>query len=425
MSDAVSLSRHPRVSALLKKLQRKRTGRSIKNGVTATSVRGGKPRRMGRSDSYDVRTSFLLSASLRDRPSSQHPVFTGSQVFYMKMSAVPGISPKTKTRAAFRIHSAEVVPISELRVAARNTAHRMYDQDMQTAMGDFDTQVTNRLASGEARDPHYRMSMVVQSISFHISVSGMQYHKNWYFESPSVGYFSNFKPSDSTFIARAHIMAPACFESQRSRKSNRIFPSLFGRHQLINFIHNFSNHNSWFGRQSNGEGTGQLLRCPTLFSFHDRTHHYRREDGWDDIPSTKTLKGVFHGFAAAWRTPGRRDGGITLVVFPRRAPDLSPRPASGQAFNIQYRHRGRVPDTPNLPRRAIFEDLLLSHPRGPPASSVISKKNARSRTLDRPVRCAASITQRSTEGASTIAQIAGQQTRRKEVQPKVQHYYVN
>ncbi|KAJ6560419.1 hypothetical protein B0H19DRAFT_115787 [Mycena capillaripes] len=127
--------------------------------------------------------SFLHAQGLWTRPPSEHPVYDTPQVFYVRMASAPGISSKTKARAAFRIVSAEVVSMSELRTAATSPGHRMYDQDMQELVEDFDMQLADRVSSGIALHPNYRLSMVVQRIYFHNGVSAMTFHKNWYFEA--------------------------------------------------------------------------------------------------------------------------------------------------------------------------------------------------------------------------------------------------
>ncbi|KAJ7129290.1 hypothetical protein C8R44DRAFT_776397 [Mycena epipterygia] len=147
--------------------------------------------------------TLLHAQGFWDRPPSAQLVdpTTGLQVFYVKMSTVPGISRKTKARAAFHIDSAEVVSISELRVAATDRAHRMYDQDMKTIIDDFDNQVADKLASGRALHPHYRMSMVVHSVYFHNGVSAMQYHKNWYFEDDRrIDYSRQWRPPTGDWL---------------------------------------------------------------------------------------------------------------------------------------------------------------------------------------------------------------------------------
>ncbi|KAJ6475663.1 hypothetical protein DFH09DRAFT_1109178 [Mycena vulgaris] len=167
---------------------------------------------MGRSDSYAVRPSFVLSANrmgfqispaavpfstVCSRPLGPSTIptscFHGSTSIlredvrcarYFAENQDPGGVPHTQHRG--RPH---------LRVARGGEKQLLYDQDMQTVVDDFDTQAANRLASGEPRDPHYRMSMVVQSISFHSGVSGMQYHKNWYFECDSrMDYSLQWRP---------------------------------------------------------------------------------------------------------------------------------------------------------------------------------------------------------------------------------------
>ncbi|KAJ7693933.1 hypothetical protein B0H17DRAFT_1330254 [Mycena rosella] len=139
--------------------------------------------------------SLLHAQGLWDRPPSEHPLSMAPQVFYVQLSSVPGISQKTKARAAFRVDNAAVVPMSELRVAATDTTHRLYDQDVQTMVDDFDKHLADRVASGMALHPNYRMTMVVHSVHFHNGIRAMQYHKNWYFEDDSrTDYSPQWRP---------------------------------------------------------------------------------------------------------------------------------------------------------------------------------------------------------------------------------------
>ncbi|KAJ7498561.1 hypothetical protein FB451DRAFT_1161293 [Mycena latifolia] len=87
-----------------------------------------------------------------------------------------------QARAAFRIDSAEVVPMSELRVAATDATHRLYDQDVKVIVADFDRQFADTVASGVALSLNHRISMVLHSVYFHNGISAMQFHKNWYYE---------------------------------------------------------------------------------------------------------------------------------------------------------------------------------------------------------------------------------------------------
>ncbi|KAJ7658680.1 hypothetical protein DFH06DRAFT_1130970 [Mycena polygramma] len=126
--------------------------------------------------------SLLRAQGYWDRPPSEHPIYDIPQVLYVKMSAAPGISSKTKGRAAFRIVSAELLPFSELRIAAATPGHPMCNQRMQYIVEDFDSQLADRAFAGTALRPYYSLSMVVHRLDFHNGFSAMAFHKHWYLE---------------------------------------------------------------------------------------------------------------------------------------------------------------------------------------------------------------------------------------------------
>ncbi|KAJ7658679.1 hypothetical protein DFH06DRAFT_1327245 [Mycena polygramma] len=126
--------------------------------------------------------SLLRAQGYWDRPPSEHPVYPIPQVLYVKMSAAPGISSKTKGRAAFRIVSAELLPFSELRMAAATPGHPMCNQRMQYIVEDFDSQLAHRAFAGTALRPDYSISMVVHRLDFHNGFSAMAFHRHWYLE---------------------------------------------------------------------------------------------------------------------------------------------------------------------------------------------------------------------------------------------------
>ncbi|KAK7062156.1 hypothetical protein R3P38DRAFT_2833735 [Favolaschia claudopus] len=126
--------------------------------------------------------SLLRGQGYWDLPPSRQLVKDTPQVFYIKMTSVRDISQKTKARAAFRIDDAEFFPISELRIAAKERGHRLYDQDVQAVVDDFDQHIAYATSSGKALNPNYRLCMVLHRVYFHNSISAMVFHKNWYFE---------------------------------------------------------------------------------------------------------------------------------------------------------------------------------------------------------------------------------------------------
>ncbi|KAJ7682308.1 hypothetical protein DFH06DRAFT_1160807 [Mycena polygramma] len=145
--------------------------------------------------------SLLHAQGLWNSPPSEHPAYNTPQVFYVQLSSVPGISSRTKARAAFRVVNAEIVSISELRIAAKDRAHRMYDQDMQTIVQDFDRQSADQVSSGRALHPNYRGYMVVHSVYFHNGFSAMRFHKNWYFERDSrTDYTQQWRPPTDDWL---------------------------------------------------------------------------------------------------------------------------------------------------------------------------------------------------------------------------------
>lgn len=140
--------------------------------------------------------SLLHAQGLWDRPPSEHPVYDTPRVFYVQMSSAPGISARTKARAAFRVLNAEVLPISELRTAATNRGHQMYDQNMKAIIADFDRHFASRVSSGMALKPNYRICMVVHHVDFNNGVSTETFHKNWYFEDDRrIDYSRQWRPT--------------------------------------------------------------------------------------------------------------------------------------------------------------------------------------------------------------------------------------
>ncbi|KAJ6538442.1 hypothetical protein DFH09DRAFT_1323686 [Mycena vulgaris] len=102
---------------------------------------------------------------------------------------------QSQARAAFHIDSVEVVPVSEIREAATDTSHRMYNQDIKTIIADFDKHFVDRLASGRTLHPNYRMTMVVHTLSFHNGVNALACHKSWYFDGDSAtDYLRQWRP---------------------------------------------------------------------------------------------------------------------------------------------------------------------------------------------------------------------------------------
>ncbi|KAJ7167647.1 hypothetical protein C8R46DRAFT_254278 [Mycena filopes] len=145
--------------------------------------------------------SLLRAQGLWDQPPLANPVLQVPQVLYMKMVSTPGISSRTKARAAFRVLSAEIVPITELRIAAADSAHRMYDIDMKEVVKDFDVYVADARASGAALHPHYRVSMVVHSLDFNNGVTRMAYHKNWFFTDDNrTDYSHQWRPATDDWL---------------------------------------------------------------------------------------------------------------------------------------------------------------------------------------------------------------------------------
>ncbi|KAJ7126457.1 hypothetical protein C8R43DRAFT_1135040 [Mycena crocata] len=139
--------------------------------------------------------SVLHAQGLWDRPPAEHPTFATPQVFYTKLSASPGLSPRTKARAAFRVENAEIFPVSELRVAAVDTTHRLYNIDMAAIVADFDQHVADRISSGPGLMSNYRITMVVHSITFRNGFGAMSYLRNWYFEGDQrTDYSQQWRP---------------------------------------------------------------------------------------------------------------------------------------------------------------------------------------------------------------------------------------
>lgn len=113
-----------------------------------------------------------------------------SQVFFINLSTVPGLSSSTKARAAFRVDHAEVLTVDDFRDAVTRRSHRLYNQDNGQLMADYD----RRKAMA---NPDRRLCMVVQRIYFHNGISAMMYNKNWYFEDDYTNdYSTQWKPHD-------------------------------------------------------------------------------------------------------------------------------------------------------------------------------------------------------------------------------------
>ncbi|KAJ7755975.1 hypothetical protein B0H16DRAFT_1540274 [Mycena metata] len=145
--------------------------------------------------------SLLRAQGLWDDPPPANPARTPPQVFYIRMTSTPGISSRTKARSAFRVVSAEVVPMSELRIAAMDTGHRMYDVDMKEVIQDYDTYIENARTTRVALHPRYRISMVVHSLDFHNGATHMMYHKNWFFTDDNrTDYSRQWRPATDDWL---------------------------------------------------------------------------------------------------------------------------------------------------------------------------------------------------------------------------------
>lgn len=145
--------------------------------------------------------SLLRAQGCWDRPPSEHPVYNSPQVLYVKLTSAPGISSRTKGRAAFRITSAELLPLSELRRAAVTPRHRLCDLDMQHIVEDFDLQLADRVFAGIALRPHHSLSMVVHRLDFHNGASAMPFYKHWYLERDTrADYTQQWRPPTDDWL---------------------------------------------------------------------------------------------------------------------------------------------------------------------------------------------------------------------------------
>ncbi|KAJ7682307.1 hypothetical protein DFH06DRAFT_1464071 [Mycena polygramma] len=147
--------------------------------------------------------SLLHAQGVWNLPPSEHPIYDGPQVLMVKLSPAPGISSRTKGRAAFRVVTAQLVPFSELRIAAATPGHQMCNPDMQHIVEDCDSQLENRLFkfAGISLRPHHSLSMVIHRLDFHNGVSAMSFYKHWYLERDTrADYTQQWRPPTDDWL---------------------------------------------------------------------------------------------------------------------------------------------------------------------------------------------------------------------------------
>ncbi|KAJ7368806.1 hypothetical protein DFH08DRAFT_796653 [Mycena albidolilacea] len=140
--------------------------------------------------SCEVHSFQTMVAEADELDPDQMATLSMQAVYPLLMTSAPGISAKTKARAAFRVVSAEVVPSSEFRTAAADRGHRMYYRDTKAVVQDFDRYFGDAVSSGRTLHPNRCLCMVVQSIDFNNGVTAMVLTKNWYPERDSKKNYS-------------------------------------------------------------------------------------------------------------------------------------------------------------------------------------------------------------------------------------------
>ncbi|KAJ6458657.1 hypothetical protein C8R47DRAFT_1081583 [Mycena vitilis] len=150
-----------------------------------------------------VAGSLNVAKGVWNLPSSEHPIYDGPQVLIVKLSPAPGNSTRTKGRAAFRVVTAQLVPFSELRIAAVTPGHQLCNLDMQHIVDDCDSQLENRLYkfAGISLRPYHSLSMVIHRLDFHNGVSAMAFYKHWYLERDiRADYTQQWRPPSDDWL---------------------------------------------------------------------------------------------------------------------------------------------------------------------------------------------------------------------------------
>ncbi|KDR78636.1 hypothetical protein GALMADRAFT_223895 [Galerina marginata CBS 339.88] len=117
--------------------------------------------------------SFFNAAGFTNGPPPTSP--QPPKVFFIKLLAIPGFTPKTKPRAAFLVEDTEVLTMDEFRDAAVHKSHRLYNMNNDDMLSGYERSESN--APGP-KVPYLRITMIVQSIIFHPDVIPML--KSWY-----------------------------------------------------------------------------------------------------------------------------------------------------------------------------------------------------------------------------------------------------
>ncbi|GLB44750.1 hypothetical protein LshimejAT787_1800870 [Lyophyllum shimeji] len=136
--------------------------------------------------------SVINAMGLADRPPTAAVFSQPPQIFFIKMSVVSGLTLKTKARKAFLVEHAELINLDEFRRASMNQSHPLHTKDSQKFLLGY-----NRYKSNMLQTPERRLTMVVQSVSFHNGTNAMTHTKNWYFEDNRTrDYSTQWRPDD-------------------------------------------------------------------------------------------------------------------------------------------------------------------------------------------------------------------------------------
>ncbi|KAF8071506.1 hypothetical protein FPV67DRAFT_1667007 [Lyophyllum atratum] len=135
--------------------------------------------------------SLVHATGLADGPPSIAALAQPPQIFFVKLSAAPDLTLKTKSRKAFRVDSAELIGLDEFRRASMNKSHRLYTSNNQKFLLGY-----NRYTSNSHQILEDRTTMVVQSLCFYNGTSETMYSKSWYIEDSRTREYLNLRKPD-------------------------------------------------------------------------------------------------------------------------------------------------------------------------------------------------------------------------------------
>lgn len=136
--------------------------------------------------------SLVNAMGLSDGPPTAAVFSRPPQIFFIKLSVVPGLTLKSKARKAFRVDDAELINLDEFRRASLNQSHPLHTKDSQKILLGY-----NRYISNTLQTPEKRLTMIVQSVNFHNGTSMTMHTKHWYFEDNRTRDYSTQWTSDN------------------------------------------------------------------------------------------------------------------------------------------------------------------------------------------------------------------------------------